>query len=107
MTREIAFPSVAKTADYSVRPFDRGTVFTNSGAAAAITLTLPPIADVSDGWEIEVYGVADFKITVTAPSAKLIVFENAGATSFNTNEVEANIGSHIRIRYDTVVDKYL
>lgn len=99
--------SVSKTANYSVRPGpDEGVVFDNAGASGAVTFTLPPIADVWDGWEIEVSVVADQTVTITAPSGKLIAFNNAAATSLAFSTAAEKIGGYVRIRYDGNSSKY-
>lgn len=100
--------SSAKTANYSVWPRDNETVFTNAGAAAAITFTLPPIAQLQDGWEIEIFGVADYPITIaTIGSDTIVGLDSASNTTLVTTTLVANIGSHMRVRYDATAAKFL
>ncbi len=99
--------SAAKTADYQVLPSDIGKVLTNSGASGAVVLTLPVLADVWQGWNVEVFIVADQTVTVTAPSGKLVVFNNAAATSIAFSTATEKIGAGVKVFYDAGVGKYL
>jgi hypothetical protein len=102
-----AFPmNVAKTASYLVKATDHGLCFTNEGAGGAIVFTLPPVATVSDGWNIEVLVVADQTVTVTAPAGLLIAFNNAAATSIAYSTSVEKIGGAIEIRYIASAGKY-
>jgi len=106
LARDAMPMNVAKTASYTVKPSDLGTCFTNEGAGGAIVLTLPPVANVDDGWNIEVLVVADQTVTVTAPSGKLIAFNNAAATSIAYSTTSEKIGGALEIRFISSAGKY-
>lgn len=91
--------TVAKTASYALKVSDNGKVFTNLGAGGAVTFTLPPIADVYDGWEVDFFVEADQTVTITAPSGKLIAFNNAAATSLAFSTASEKIGGGCKIRF--------
>ena len=78
-----AFPVIsAQTASYTIVPTDHGKLFTNKGAAGAVTFTLPAIANVQAGWFVDFYAaVAAQNMAVTAPSGKLVAFNNIAATT--------------------------
>jgi hypothetical protein len=65
---------VAKTASYSIEAHkDRsGTIFTNRGAAGAVTFTLPPPARCK-GWEYSFVGVAAQNIVVAPTTADTLI----------------------------------
>lgn len=98
--------SVAKTASYTLLPTDHDFRFTNSGAAGAVTFTLPAIADVWDGWSADFSIVAGQTVTITAPSGKLVAGNNAGATSIAFSTASEKIGNSVTIYYDGNAAKY-
>ena len=99
--------SAAKTANYQVVPSDSGKVLTNGGASGAVTFTLPALADVWQGWNTKFFVVVDQTLTVTAPSGKLVAFNNAAATSLAFSTASEKIGGGVEIFYDAGVAKYL
>jgi hypothetical protein len=94
---------VDKAASYTVRPGDIGKVLV---ATAAATFTLPAIADVWNGWNVTIFNGADTEIVVSAPSGKLVTFNNIAATSLTTTASE-HVGFAVRIIYDLALTKYL
>lgn len=99
--------SVAKTASYTVKAIDHDIRFSNYGAAGAVTYTLPPIADVWDGWSADFTILAAQTMTITAPSGKLIAANNAGATSIAFSTTSEKIGNGVTIYYDGNAAKYV
>ena len=79
---DIAFKMnvVAKTADYTVKVGDSGTVFTNYGCTGTSVFTLPAVA-TADGCIFWFFSAAAGTFTVTAPATTLTTFNNAAATS--------------------------
>ena len=74
---------IAKTAAYTVLVKESGTIFTTTGATAAVTFTLPAI-DAGDGtgWIFYFMATADVGMTVTAETADtMITFNDAAADS--------------------------
>lgn len=64
----------AKTADYTVKAYESGTLFTTRGAGGAVNFTLPSAATV--GLYFGFYAVADQNLTITAGTADTLVFFN-------------------------------
>lgn len=93
-------PVSAKTAAYTIKPQDVGTLFTNRGAGGAVTFTLPAIADVASGWWADFFIVADQTVTLTAPANKLTTFNNATATSAAFSTASEKIGGAARVVFD-------
>lgn len=99
----LAQPIVAKTGNYTVVARDSGTLFTNRGAGAGITFTLPKIATSPVGLGLkgvvfEFYTVAAQTITISSnPSDSLIYHANATADTF---VMPATIGQHVKVMSD-------
>lgn len=82
----IKFRVVAKTADYTVKVTESGTIFTNAGATAAVNFTLPATASCNGCFWIFAVG-ADQTVTVTAGTADTMVAKNdiaADSVAFST-----------------------
>lgn len=98
----------SKTASYTIQPDEVGQSFDNLGAGAGITLTLPPIAQVWDGWNVRVRVIADFAVVVAGPAAgKLIVPNNAAAASIAYQTAAEMIGGGFLITYHAGATKYI
>ena len=91
---------VAKTAAYTVLATDAGATFTNKGATASVTFTLPAIAGMLTGWNVWFYQSALQAMVITAPSGKLIAYDNAAATSLTCSTTSKMGGLRIQITYD-------
>ena len=86
-------PVEAKTANYTLSPSDFGKIFTNRGASAAVTFTLPDPAPQYAGAWVRFMVEADQNVTIRAVSAsKLVVFNNAAATSIAFSTAGERIG---------------
>lgn len=55
-----------KAASYQIIPGDIGKIFTNRGASGSITLTLPPVADLSTGWWCRFSVVVDQTVVIAS-----------------------------------------
>lgn len=96
----------AKTADYTVvNDTDNNKVFTNQGAGGAVNFTLPATLKRGQRWLF--YCEAGQTITITAPSGKLVAFNNAGATSIALSTSSEKIGGSIEIIVNADATKYL
>lgn len=95
---------VDKSASYQVLPADIGSVIVATGA---ITVTLPAVADVWNGWNIKVFNGANNNLTITAPSGKLVTFNNTAATSAAFSTTSEKVGAGAEIIYDSALTKYL
>lgn len=95
---------VAKTADYTVVAADNGTLFTTLGAAGAVVFTLPALAR---GYRFRFFNEVNQNMTVTAPSGKLVAFNNAAATSIAFSTASNKIGAGVEIVSNSDASKYL
>ncbi len=89
----IGAPTVARTANYTIGSTATdafGTIFTNRGAAGAVTFTLPaPTA----GAYYFFAGVVAQNLVITAGSAIAVTVNNAAATSITYSTANQQIGS--------------
>jgi hypothetical protein len=89
----------AKTADYTVKAWESGTLFTTRGAAGAVNFTLP--ATPSQGLYYGFYSAANQNLKVTAGTADTMVAINdlaADSVSFETASLK--IGGMIEVYGD-------
>ena len=87
----------AITTSFTLGVEDLGQFYTNKGAAALITFTLPALSAVPIGWWCEFYSANNDGIAVAAASTEQLTYndDNATTTSFETNTT--NIGSYIKV----------
>jgi len=91
----------AKTADYRCTYLDSGKILTNRGAAGAVTITLPPTADIPTGWWIEVFVAAGQNLTVASNTVDtMVVFNDATADSIAFSTANELIGNGARFVWD-------
>ncbi len=99
------YPSVVdKGANYAVLAADGGKAFV---ATAAANFALPAIAEVWNGWNVMICNGADTNLTITAPSGKLVTFNNAAATSIAWSTTSQKVGNGATIVYDSTSGKYV
>jgi hypothetical protein len=91
-----AIPVEAKTASFTVKERDCGKLFTNRGAGAGITISLPSVLSHLKGFWFEVTVVAAQTVTITTAD-KLLYHANATA---DTIVLPATIGMHLKIVCD-------
>lgn len=84
----------AKTANYIVLEVDNGTLFTTTGAGGAVTFTLPAVPKL--GLVYHFQNTVDQNMTVAAPSAILVTFNNSAATSVAFSTAGNKIGAGVR-----------
>src|ERR1041385_2458237 len=93
----------AKTASYTVTVQESGVLFTNRGATAAITFTLPDtsVGNVPIGFEVNFFGVSATGFTVTCnPSDKIVTKNDANADSITCTTTSLMIGAAVRLIWD-------
>lgn len=97
---------VAKTADYTVTAADNNITFTNQGAAALVTFTLPTLAK---GLRFRFYSEDNDGISViSAGSADDIVTHNdATADSVTFSTTGRNIGAGLEVFANATATKWL
>lgn len=71
---------VAKTTSYSCLAADTGKTFTTTGAAGAVTFTLPAVAS-NAGLTFQFINTVAQTMAVTAPAGTLVAFNNGAATT--------------------------
>jgi hypothetical protein len=87
--------TLAKTANYTVvAATDNNTHFTTTGAAGAVTFTLPA---VSKGARFRFTNTAGQNMTVAGPAGTLVTFNNVAATSVTLSTAGQLIGGTIEI----------
>lgn len=98
MIRYFKRRTIAKTGNYSINPNKgdfSGTIFTNRGAGAGVTFTLPNPTPALAETHYRFVGVADQTFTVAAPAGKAVAFNNAAATSLAASTAGQKIGAVI------------
>jgi hypothetical protein len=86
----------AKTADYTLTNTDWGAVFTNRGAAGAVTFTLPPVASTPAGAYAEFFVVTDQTVTIAGTAGELTTFNDAAANSVAFSTSAEKLGAAIK-----------
>lgn len=103
---------VAKTASFTLDPTTTkvGTLFTNKGAAGAVTMTLPQLSGSAggtwDGYWVEFASEVDQTIAVACTAGKAITDGNAAATSLTASTASHKIGACIRAVWDAAAAKW-
>lgn len=95
-----ATPVEAKTAAYTLKERDCGKLFTNRGASAGVTFTLPKIGANNGlkGLKFEFFSVAAQVITVASDPADSIVADSDAAA--DTIALAGTIGQHLTVVCD-------
>jgi hypothetical protein len=89
----------AKTASYTVKASDSGTVFTTVGATAAVVFTLPPIAD--GPFHFIFIGGADYSWTVhAAVHDTMLTMNDLAADDITFNTTAERIGGAVEVFCD-------
>lgn len=92
---------VAKTAAYTVKAEESGTVFTNTGASGSVTFTLPTVATSLAGVYYYFFTVAAQNIVVASdPTDKLVVDNNASADTLTSSTSGHVIGAGLLVICD-------
>ena len=89
----------AKTAAYSPTVAESGTIFTTTGAAGAVTFTLPAVSG-NAGVHYGFRNTVGQNMTVAAPAGTLVTFNNAAATSLTFSTASELIGGGIDVVCD-------
>ena len=93
-----------KAASYQCVPGDIGKVLVTTAAA---TITLPNVADIWAGWNIQVYNAADDILVVAAEAGKLVTFNDIAANSVSFAGTGLMIGTALKFIYDATLTKWL
>lgn len=99
MSTRLERRTLAKTASYQINPARGdapGTVYTNAGAAGAVTFTLPPPSKGVLGWWYRFRCLVDQNLLVAAPVADtLIALNDTAADSIALSTASQRIGGLI------------
>lgn len=98
-------PSVkAKTADYTVTAEESGVLFTNRGASAAITFTLPAVTTLPIGTRYEFFGVSATGFTVASNGSldNILTLNDIAADSITCTSTSKIIGASVAVIWDGV-----
>jgi hypothetical protein len=93
---------VAKTAAYTVTAEESGTLFTNRGATAAFTFTLPAVTGLPIGVNFSFYGVTNAGYTVASngSSDNIISKNDLGADSITMTTNSLAISGAVDVIWD-------
>lgn len=104
---------VPKTASFTLDPTTTrcGTIFSNRGAAGAVTMTLPQLTNSQagstwDGFWVEFQSEVDQNIAVACTAGKAVVDGNAAATSLTASTAAHKIGACIRAVWSAALQKW-
>lgn len=104
MIREFQPECVPLTANATldVTAYRSGTVFTNRGAAGAVTLTLPTLSNIRKwrGYTVLFNGIADQTIKLQAAAGKGIGLNNAACASIAAQTAGQKIGTVLKAVWD-------
>ena len=92
----------AKTAAYRMTYQDHGKILTNRGAGGSVTLTLPPTADISAGWWVDVFGcvLAQNLIVASFTADTVTTFNDLTADSVALQTASERAGGGFRFVWD-------
>lgn len=92
----------AKTASYTILENEIGTIFTNTGATAAINLTLPAITNLPTGWWCVVYVTDNDGIALLSngSSDDIIAKNDAAADSITMTTNSLAIGCSVLVVFN-------
>lgn len=92
---------INKTAAYTVKDYESGSVFTITGATGGVTFTLPTIASALKGVYYYFVTTAAQTITVASdPTDKMVVDNNATADSLASSTAGHIIGASLLVVCD-------
>lgn len=93
---------VAKTAAYTVKDNEWGTTFTNRGATASVTFTLPAVTSLVAGMWFRFFAVSNYGLVVASAgsSDNIVALNDAGADSITCTTTSRMIGAVITVIFD-------
>lgn len=102
MSQDLYRKPVAKTAAYSITKQDLGTLFTNRGASASVTLTLPLTTGLETGWWCRFFVIANYALVIASygSSDDIVAFNDAGADSITIDTSAERIGFGCEVVWD-------
>lgn len=105
LRQEVALDKVvAKTTSYTVLATDTNTTFTTTGAAGAVTFTLPTLAR---GLRFRFQNVVDQNMVVAGAAGTIVALNNAAATSVTFSTASQKIGAAVEVVANEAGTKWL
>lgn len=96
---------VAKTAAYTIVAADNNKLFTNDGAGASVTFTLPTLAA---GLRFMFFGIADFEWIITSAAGNdIIALNDIAASTLTVTTAGEHIGVWIEVVANAAGDKWM
>jgi len=95
---------IAKTAAYAVLSTDHGRFFTNRGATASVTFTLPAVTSLPAGFTVQFFAVSNYGIVVASngSSDNIVALNDAGADTITCTTTSRMIGANVKVVFDGV-----
>lgn len=92
----------AKTAAYYLTPLDEGKIFTNRGAGASVTFTLPPTTDLPAGWAVRFFVATDDEVVIASfgSSDDIIGFNQATGDTLTITTASEHLGAAAEFVWD-------
>ncbi len=93
---------VAKTAAYTITAAESGTLFTNRGATAAVTFTLPAVTGLPIGTKYSFYGVSAYGYTVASNGSldNIVSKNDVAADSITATTTSLMISAAVSVIWD-------
>lgn len=95
---------IAKTTAYSVLSTDHGRFFTNRGATASVTFTLPAVTTLPAGFTVSFFAVSNYGLVVASngSSDNIVGLNDAGADTITCTTTSRMIGANVKVVFDGV-----
>ncbi len=95
-------PVTAKTSAYTCKLSEWGTIFTNRGATASVTFTLPAVTSAVSGMWYEFFAVSNYGLVIASngSSDNIVCRNDAGADSVTSSTTSLMIGFSARVTWD-------
>jgi len=93
---------IAKTAAYAVLATDHGRLFTNRGATASVTFTLPAVTNLPAGFTVSFFAVSNYGLVVASngSSDNIVALNDAGADTITCTTTSRMIGANVKLLWD-------
>lgn len=93
---------VAKTAAYTCLLSEWGTTFTNRGATASVTFTLPAVTSAVAGMWYKFYAVSNYGLVIASngSSDNIVARNDAAADSITFSTTSLMIGACVQVTWD-------
>lgn len=92
----------AKTSAYTCLLSEWGTTFTNRGATASVTFTLPAVTSAIAGMWYRFYAVSNYGLVIASngSSDNIVALNDAGADTITCTTTSLMIGANVLVIFD-------